>query len=143
MPDLDPASLRARYQHLSDEALAELHAAGPGAYQPAAWAALDAEFKARTPARRAGEPPPAGSERPGPLVAVFASSDPARLIVAKLLLGAEGIPFVSAGEGVQDLIGLGRAFGGYNLATGPVQMLVAEGDAARAAGVLQTLGPDP
>ncbi|HEY3935154.1 MAG TPA: DUF2007 domain-containing protein [Gemmatimonadales bacterium] len=59
-------------------------------------------------------------------ITVFTSSDPAEVIVAKLLLDAAGIPYVAAGEGVQDLIGYGRAFGGFNPITGPVQIRVAE-----------------
>lgn len=74
------------------------------------------------------------------LVTVFASGDAARLAVAKLVLESEGIPFVTLGEGVQDLFGIGRLFSGLNLVTGPVQLRVREEDAARA---LELLRPPP
>lgn len=73
------------------------------------------------------------------LVTVFASSDMAALTVAKLALEAEGIVFITKGEGVQDLFGLGRAFGGTNLVTGPVQLQVRSEDAELA---LKLLGRD-
>jgi hypothetical protein len=74
------------------------------------------------------------------LVTVFANGDPTRVAVAKLVLRAEGIPFITKGEGVQDLFGVGRLFGGLNLVTGPVQIQVREEDAAAA---LQALEADP
>ena len=43
----DRQELRLRYARLSDDNLAELHAAGPAAYLPDAWVLLDAEFRAR------------------------------------------------------------------------------------------------
>ena len=73
------------------------------------------------------------------LVTVFASGDPTRLAVAKLVLQAEGIPFVTVGEGVQDLFGLGRLFGGLNLVTGPARIQVREQDVARALEVLSSV----
>ena len=80
--------------------------------------------------------------KPLQLVTVFASGDPTRLAVAKLVLQAEGIPFITAGEGVQDLFGLGRLFGGLNLVTGPVRIQVREQDVARALEVLSSVsGP--
>ena len=75
---------------------------------------------------------PDSRDTPLQLVTVFASGDPTRLAVAKLVLRAEGIPFITMGEGVQDLFGLGRLFGGLNLITGQVRIQVREQDAARA-----------
>jgi hypothetical protein len=72
------------------------------------------------------------SERdPDPLdlVTVFASGNPVLIATAKLALQSAGIPFLTKGEGVQDLIGLGRLFGGLNLAAGPVQIQVERRDA--------------
>jgi hypothetical protein len=43
----DVRALRAYYRHLSDDTIAELHAAGSGAYLPATWAILDEEFRTR------------------------------------------------------------------------------------------------
>lgn len=82
----------------------------------------------------------ATSDLPAPrlqLVTVFASGDPTRVAVAKLVLQSEGIPFISMGEGVQDLFGVGRLFGGLNLVTGPVRIQVREQDAALALQLLQ------
>jgi hypothetical protein len=62
---------------------------------------------------------------PSQVVTVLASSNPASVIMAKLLLEAEGIRFVTEGEGVQDFFGIGRLDGGYNPFTGPVQLRVA------------------
>jgi hypothetical protein len=76
------------------------------------------------------------------LVTVFASGDPAELAVAKLVLEAERIPFVTLGEGVQDLFGWGRALGPLNLVTGPVQFQVREQDAVRALQVLRSVKTD-
>jgi hypothetical protein len=70
------------------------------------------------------------------LVAVLATSDPVTIALAKGALQAAGIRFVTQGEGVQDLLGVGRFPGGFNIATGPVQFLVARGDAADAAALL-------
>ena len=80
--------------------------------------------------------------KPLQLVTVFASGDPARLAVAKLVLQSEGIPFITVGEGVQDLFGMGRLFGGLNLVTGPVRIQVREQDVAGALEVLSSVsGP--
>jgi len=73
------------------------------------------------------------------LVTVFASGDPAELAVAKLVLEAERIPFITLGEGVQDLFGWGRLLGPLNLVTGPVRLQVREQDAARALEALETV----
>jgi len=76
------------------------------------------------------------------LVTVFASGDPAELAVAKLVLEAERIPFVTVGEGVQDLFGWGRVLGPLNLATGPVQLRVREQDGVRALQALKSVKTD-
>jgi hypothetical protein len=65
------------------------------------------------------------------LVTVFAAGDPVQVAMAKVTLEAAGIRFIVKGEGVQDLLGVGR-LGGLNLITGPVQFQVARPDAARA-----------
>jgi hypothetical protein len=58
------------------------------------------------------------------LVTVFETGNPVALALAKGVLEAEGIPFVIQGEGLQDLIGLGRFPGGFNVAAGPVKIHV-------------------
>lgn len=71
-------------------------------------------------------------EDPLDLVTVFATGNPVSIATAKLALQAAGIRFLTKGEGIQDLIGLGRMFGGFNLATGPVQIQVERRHAADA-----------
>lgn len=66
------------------------------------------------------------------LVTVFASSDLVAVAMAKLALDSGGVPYVTKGELVQDYIGVGRLFGGVNLATGPVQIQVRPEDAETA-----------
>ncbi|MGH7581839.1 MAG: putative signal transducing protein [Gemmatimonadales bacterium] len=75
-------------------------------------------------------------------VTVFASSDPAEVITAKLILDSEGIRYVVEGEGVQDLFGFGRAMGPFNPITGPVQLRVAAENAERALEALEELRTD-
>jgi len=70
------------------------------------------------------------------LVTVFETGNPIALALAKGALEAEGIPFVVQGEGLQDLIGLGRFPGGFNVAAGPVKIHVDMRDAQSAKQVL-------
>jgi hypothetical protein len=76
---------------------------------------------------------------PSHVVTVFASGDPAAVIMAKLILEGEGIRFVTEGEGVQDFFGFGRALGGFNPITGPVQLRVASENAELALEALREL----
>ncbi len=66
------------------------------------------------------------------LVTVFQTGNPIALALAKGALESAGIAFVSEGEGLQDLIGLGRFPGGFNVATGPVKIRVDTRDAEAA-----------
>jgi len=70
------------------------------------------------------------------LVTVFQTANPIALALAKGALEAEGIAFVTQGEGLQDLIGLGRFPGGFNVAAGPVTIHVDAHDAESAREVL-------
>ena len=70
------------------------------------------------------------------LVAVFQTGNPIALALAKGALESQGIPFVTQGEGLQDLIGLGRFPGGFNVAAGPVKIHVDIRDAESAREVL-------
>ena len=149
----DPDYLRSYYQRLSDDALAELHAAGPDGYVPEAWEILDDEFRRRrssaTPAQassvvsRADDSPakraPEHGEDPLDLVTVLATGNPVLIATAKLVLESADIRFLTKGEGIQDLIGFGRLFGGFNLATGPVQIQVERRDVANAADALRDI----
>ena len=55
-------------------------------------------------------PPKLTPERPAPvhLVTVLETGDPALIALVKSLLEDGGIPYFARGEGVQDLLGLGR-----------------------------------
>ena len=75
-------------------------------------------------------------------VTVFASSDPAEVLTAKMILDAEEIRYVVEGEGVQDLFGFGRALGPFNPITGPVQLRVAKENAERALEALNSIWED-
>ena len=80
---------------------------------------------------------------PRALVTVFATGDPVLIATAKLVLEAADIRFLTKGEGIQDLIGLGRMFGGFNLATGPVQIQVERRDVASAIDALRDVRSSP
>jgi len=76
------------------------------------------------------------------LVTVFRSGNPVLIAVAKVALDAERIRYVVEGEGVQDLIGMGRFPVGYNAVTGPVRIQVAAGNAERARKALVGIGEE-
>lgn len=73
------------------------------------------------------------------LVVVYTGTDSVELIMAKLALDGEGIPYVSGGEGVQDLFGIGRVMGGFNHVTGPVKLRVTPEDAPLALEVIREM----
>ena len=75
-------------------------------------------------------------DEPAQLVPVFQTGDIIALAFAKAALESERIPFVTQGEGLQDLIGLGRFPAGFNLAAGPIRIHVDARDAERAREVL-------
>jgi hypothetical protein len=69
---------------------------------------------------------------------VYATGDPALLALAKSLLEDADIEYFTKGEEIQDLIGGGR-LGGLNYVTGPVEFLVAAGNAPTARELLAHL----
>jgi hypothetical protein len=73
------------------------------------------------------------------LATVVSSGDSGLIAVAKSLLQSAGIPFLVRGEAVQDLFGAGRAFGGFNIITGAIQLQVRSEDADDARLVLEDL----
>ena len=73
------------------------------------------------------------------LVTVFETGDPALVALAKSLLEAEGIEFAAKGEGLQDILGLGRFPGGSNVLAGPVEFQVNAEDAEKAKSLLSGL----
>jgi hypothetical protein len=72
------------------------------------------------------------------LVTVLATGNPALLALAHSLLESAGIEFIARGEGVQDLVGLGRV-GGFNVALGAVELQVRARDADEARAILADL----
>lgn len=127
---------REAIQLLSDEELAERYLAGAAENNRESWAFIQEEFSARGGVVEAG-----GSDVSGPLVTVFASGDTGALIMAKMLLEAEHIPFVTEGELVQDLFSPGRLFSGTNFITGPARLQVAESQADLAREILSDVEP--
>jgi hypothetical protein len=73
------------------------------------------------------------------LVTVFESGDPALIPLVRSLLDSAGIPFVTKGEGIQDLFGWGRMPGGFSVVAGPVTFQVDEEDAEEARALLEDL----
>jgi len=78
-----------------------------------------------TRGRESGEP-----------VTVLETGDPGLLAVAKSLLEDAGIPYFAKGEAIQNLFGAGTFGTGFNVVTGPVELQVAECDAAQAHALL-------
>jgi hypothetical protein len=73
------------------------------------------------------------------LVTVFESGDPALIALARSLLDSAEIPFITKGDGLQDLFGWGRMPGGFNLVVGPVQFQVNQADTEEAGVLLEDL----
>jgi hypothetical protein len=73
------------------------------------------------------------------LVTVFESGDVALFALAKAALDDAGIRYVTQGEGLQDLFGIGRLGTGYNVITGPPTIRVAPEAAERAREILAEL----
>ena len=86
-------------------------------------------------------------EKDGEFVKVLSIGDPFRIALAKSLLDEAGIPYLSQGEALQEMVGAGR-FGGYNIAVGPVEIFVSVENAGEARAILDDLeggaasGPD-
>src|SRR5262245_48695545 len=71
------------------------------------------------------------------MVSVLQTADESLVVFVKSLLDGENIKYVVKGEGIQDLLGLGR-FGGFNYVVGPTEILVERDDADRARALLQS-----
>lgn len=78
-------------------------------------------------------------EPPADPVIVFTAGDATLLAVARSLLESERIPHFVRGEGLQDLIGLGRFGSGFNPLLGPGEIEVPASEAARARDLLRDL----
>ncbi len=68
--------------------------------------------------------PEEGDPAPLDLVTVFEAGDPVLLAMAHSLLDEEKIPYLTTGEGLQDLFGFGRIGTGYSTLVGPAQIQV-------------------
>ena len=77
------------------------------------------------------------------LVTVFRTGDAVLIALAKAALDGEQIRYVVEGEGLQDLIGMGRFPAGYNAVTGPVRIQVTAQNAERALKALVGIGDVP
>jgi hypothetical protein len=77
------------------------------------------------------------------LITVFRTGDAVLIALAKAALDGEQIRYVAEGEGLQDLIGMGRFPAGYNAVTGPVRIQVTAQNAERALKALVGIGDVP
>jgi len=84
---------------------------------------------------------PSSSDRLA-LVTVLATGDSGLVAIAKSLLQSADIPYAVRGEDVQDLFGVGRMLGSYNLITGPIEIQVRAQDAHDAELLLEDLLED-
>jgi len=88
------------------------------------------------------EPQPVPEPEKVDLVSVFETGNPSLVLLAKSLLESANIEFVTRGEGLQDLLGLGRFPAQVNLISGPVVFEVKHADAADALALLADLKSD-
>ncbi len=75
------------------------------------------------------------------MVIVFQTSDFGLFEIAKSLLEANDIDFITSKEPLQDVIGGGR-MGGFNIVAGPAQLAVHENQLELAQELLADLDPD-
>ena len=85
--------------------------------------------------------PPLPEAHPNPpgLVTVFETGNPALLAIAHSLLDEERIPYLTQGEGLQDLFGLGRLGTGFSIIAGLVHIQVEPQRADEARSLLANL----
>jgi len=76
------------------------------------------------------------------LVTVVRTGNLAIISLAKSILESADLPFMTKGEGLQDLLGAGRLGSGYNMVFGPVEILVRAGDVDEAEELLADLRED-
>jgi Putative prokaryotic signal transducing protein len=76
------------------------------------------------------------------LVTVLESGDPNEIAFAEAVLSDAGIPFMKAGESLQDLFALGRVGFGFSPIAGPVTFQVREEHAEAAARILEEAVPE-
>lgn len=89
------------------------------------------------------EPPPEPAEgSESGLVTVLESGDPNEIAFAESVLTEAGIPFVKAGDALQELFALGRLGLGFNPIAGPVTLQVPEEHAEEAVRILEEAEPE-
>lgn len=69
------------------------------------------------------------------LVAAFVPQDPAQQALVESILQDAGIDYVVRNAGVQNLVGIG-SLGGFNFATGPIEILVRRKDLEKSHGLI-------
>ncbi|HEV7365990.1 MAG TPA: DUF2007 domain-containing protein [Gemmatimonadales bacterium] len=77
------------------------------------------------------------SPEPLALTTVFNTGSIALMAVAKVILNSAGLPFVTKGEGLAELVGGVRFDGAASLITGPMQIQVRAADADEARDLLK------
>lgn len=77
--------------------------------------------------------------RPAELVTVFRASSPIESAIAESILRSAGVDFLTRGDYVQDLFGLGRFPRGMNIIVGPIEIQVRSEDAADATALLENV----
>ena len=81
--------------------------------------------------------PEPGPDEPLALTTVFSTGSIALMAVAKVVLNTAGMPFITRGEGIAELVGGVRFGGNPSLITGPLQIQVRGIDAEEARALLQ------
>ncbi len=87
-------------------------------------------------------PPAAGDPSHRDLVTAFETGDPGLLAMAHSILDESQIPYLTQGEGIQDLFGLGRLGTGFSILTGPVHIQVERERESEVRALLAGLGED-
>lgn len=88
-------------------------------------------------------PPSESHPDPGDVETVYATGDPVLLVTAKSLLDEAGIPYLTRGEGIQDLFGMGRLGTGFSILAGAIEIQVGAHRAQEAADLLYEAGLEP
>lgn len=73
------------------------------------------------------------------LVKVYDSGNPALVPLFESMLADAGIEFMTSGQALQDLFGMGRLGAGYNSIAGPVEFYVREDAAEEARAIAASL----
>jgi len=83
--------------------------------------------------------PPDDSDPAIALVKVYETGDAAVIPLVESLFGDANIEYMTKGEGIQDLFGLGRFGANFNNTIGPVEFFVRAEDVEEAKAIIATL----